>query len=121
LSFLVIYALNRDHWWAIIPGGVLLSVAVMVGLEPLLGDGDLGVAIFFLGMAATFGAVALLPSPSGNMRWAWIPAGVLFILGVVFFGIAVAAFKYIWPAAIILAGLFILYRTFMRSEPIAGE
>jgi hypothetical protein len=72
-------------------------------------------------MAITFGVVALIPTPSGRMRWAWIPAGVLFILGVIFFGIAVASFKYIWPAAIIVAGLYILYRALFKQESLQGE
>lgn len=121
LSFLIIYAINREHWWAIIPGGVLMSLALMVGLEELLGDGELVVSIFFIGMALTFGVVALIPTPSGRMRWAWIPAGVLFVMGVIFFGIAVASFKYIWPAGIIVAGLYILYRTLVKQERIQSE
>lgn len=121
VSFLIIYALNREHWWAIIPGGVLLSLAVMIGFEELLGDGELTVSILFLGMALTFGAVALIPTPTGDMRWAWIPAGVLFIIGVIFFGTAVSFMKYIWPAAIIVAGLYILYRTLFKQGDIQSE
>jgi len=121
LSFLIIYALNKENWWAIIPGGVLMSVAVMVGLEPLLGDSDLIVSVFFLGLALTFGVLALIPTPSGRMRWAWIPAGVMFVMSVVFFGVAVAAFKYIWPVAIIVVGLYILYRALFRQRQLQNE
>ena len=121
LSFLVIYFLNREQWWAIIPGGVLMSVALLVALEPVLGDGELVVSIFFLGIAATFGVLSLLPTPSGRMRWAWIPAGVMFVMGAIFLGIALAAFKYIWPAAIIAVGLYILYRALFKREPLRSE
>ena len=121
LSFLVIYAINKENWWAIIPGGVLMSVALMVGLESFLGDSDLIVSVFFLGLALTFGALTLIPTPSGRMRWALIPAGVMFVMGVIFFGVAVAAFKYIWPAAIIVVGLYILFRTLFRQNPLQGE
>jgi hypothetical protein len=116
ISFFVIYGVNRENWWAIIPGGVLLSVAVMVLLESLVHNGDLVVSIFFLGLASTFAALALLPSPSGRMRWALIPAGILSVMALIFFGIAVEAFQYIWPAGIILVGLYILYRTLFKEK-----
>ena len=32
LSFLVIYLLDRGNWWAIIPGGVMLTLMVIAGL-----------------------------------------------------------------------------------------
>ena len=46
LAFFVVYLADRRHWWALIPGGVLLSVGALV----LTGE----VAYMFLGMAVTF-------------------------------------------------------------------
>jgi hypothetical protein len=121
LSFWIIYFINREHWWAIIPGGILFSVAVMVGLEDVLAGDDVIVSIFFLGLALTFGAIALLPSPYGRMKWAWIPASVLFVIGVVIFSVAVSGFKYVWPAAIIAVGLYVLYRALFGKGKARGE
>jgi hypothetical protein len=121
LSFFIIYAVNRENWWAIIPGGVLMSVALMVLLESFVHNGELVVSIFFLGLALTFGVLALLPLPSGRMRWALIPAGILFLMAVIFFGIAVEAFKYIWPAGIILVGLYVLYRTLFKQKQVGTD
>jgi hypothetical protein len=121
LSFWVIYLINREHWWAIIPGGVLFTVAVVVGLEDILVGDDVIVSVFFLGMALTFGAIALLPTPYGRMKWAWIPASVLFAIGIIFFSVAVSGFQFVWPAAIILVGLFILYRTLFGKGRIQEE
>jgi hypothetical protein len=116
LSFIMIYLLNREHWWAIIPGGVLLSVAALVGLASVTSGDELIVAVFFLGIALTFGVLALLPSPTGRMKWALIPGGVMLVMSVIFFAVAVEGFKFIWPAGIILIGLYVLYRAFFQRS-----
>ena len=57
LSFFVIYIIQRAQWWALIPGGVLLTLAVVAGLDETLSI-DTG-AVFFLGLGAglTWGGV----------------------------------------------------------------
>ena len=59
LPFLLIYISNHRHWWALLPGGVLLSIAVtqLIPDSSALKDG-----IFFLGLAITFGLLYLLPT-----------------------------------------------------------
>jgi len=81
LSFWIIYLTNRESWWAIIPGGVLLTVGIFVGLESLIEGVEL-VGVFFLGRGLTFALLTLLPTPEGRMRWALIPAAVLLIMGI---------------------------------------
>jgi hypothetical protein len=121
LSFWLIYFLNREHWWAIIPGGVLFSVAIIAGLEQVNVKDDVIVSIFFLGLAATFGIIAVLPTPYGRMKWAWIPAGIMFLIGAIIFSAAVSAFKYLWPVAVIAFGLYILYRAVFRQGKDQGK
>jgi hypothetical protein len=118
LSFLVIYILNREHWWAIIPGGVLLSVAALVGLSSITSGDELIVAVFFFGIALTFGVLAFLPSPAGRMRWALIPGGVMLVMSIIFLAIAVQGFKFVWPAAIVILGLYVLYRALFRQSRV---
>ncbi len=118
LSFWLIYFLNREHWWAIIPGGVLFSIAVIAGLEQVNVHDNVIASIFFLGLALTFGAIALLPTPYGKMKWAWFPAGILFVIGIIIFSAAVSAFKYLWPIGVILVGLYILYRALFRKAKV---
>lgn len=110
LSFFMIYLVERANWWAIIPGGVLLTLAATVGLEQFF-PGLETAGIFFLGMGLTFSLVAMLPNPQGEMRWAWIPAGILLLMGVIFMAAAGELLKYIWPAALILAGAVLLLRS----------
>jgi hypothetical protein len=110
LSFFLIYLVERANWWALIPGGVLFTLAATVGLEQFF-PGLETVGIFFLGMGLTFGLVATLPNPQGEMRWAWIPAGILLVMGFIFMATAGELLKYLWPAALILGGLFLLVRS----------
>ena len=121
LSFWLIYFLNREHWWAIIPGGVLLSVAVIAGLEEVVANDDVAASIIFLGLASTFGAIAILPTPYGRMKWAWIPASIFFVISLILFSVAVSGFQYVWPAGIIVIGLVILYRALFRRSKAQGN
>lgn len=115
VAFLVIYFLDRKNWWALIPAGVLLTLAAVAGLDQILtGEGTGG--IFFLGMGATFGLLALLPNPKGPMRWAWIPAGVLALMGFLFLAAAENLFNYIWPAVLILGGGFLMLRGLLPRQ-----
>lgn len=113
LGFLAIFLLDRSNWWAMIPGGVLLTLAVIAPLESLLGG--FGVAgLLFLGIGLTFAVVALTPTPEGQMRWAWIPAGILVLMGLLGLAAAQAVIGYLWPVLLILVGGILIYRTFLR-------
>lgn len=109
LAFWVVYFTKREHWWAVIPGGVLLTLALVTGLSSVFKGIEIG-GVFFLGLGLTFGLLSLLPTPEGRMKWALIPAGVLLVMGLVITAAATAIFNYLWPAALILAGLALLLR-----------
>jgi len=111
LGFWVVYFTDRERWWAIIPGGVLVTLGVVSTLDELLSI-DTG-GIFFLGLGITFLLVALLPGPA-RMTWAYIPAGVLIVMGLLtgmpFFGLG----DYLLPAVLIIGGLILVYLYFRR-------
>lgn len=74
LAFAVVYLVRpKRSWWAIIPGGILASVGLLVLFEEIFPGWD-GAAIMFLGFAATFTVLYLLPSSRGGQRWALFPA-----------------------------------------------
>ncbi|NOQ39704.1 MAG: hypothetical protein GQ562_05235 [Anaerolineales bacterium] len=106
LAFWLIYLRRQDQWWAIIPGGVLLTLAAVAGLEKIL---DWSEVIFFLGLACTFALVGILPNQQ-DTRWAFIPAAVLAVLGVALFAPFKSAMLLIWPVALIALGVYILFR-----------
>ena len=106
LAFWLIYLRRQDQWWAIIPGGVLFTLAAVAGLEKIL---DWSEVIFFLGLACTFALVGILPNQQ-DTRWAFIPAAVLAVLGVALFAPFKSAMLLIWPVALIALGVYILFR-----------
>lgn len=117
-SFWVIYATQRRFWWAIIPGGVMFSVALLVFLEALPLPFDVAWVIM-LGIAATFGAVSMVRTENGKrLSWALIPAGILGIIGLMLMVEAVALLRYVWPVALIAGGVVFLLRYARRNQPM---
>jgi len=112
LAFFVIYFQNREYWWAIIPGGALVTLALITGLESVFDGYELG-GLLFVGLGLTFGVLYLLPSPYKWMKWFIIPAGVLLGMGLLITVAAIGAFQYLGAFALILVGLFLLYRMFV--------
>lgn len=101
--------MRREQWWAIIPGGVLWSIAAMLIMEPIMGDENM-VGVMFFGMAVTFVLVALLGQPRGKMNWAYIPAGVMLILAVFLSAGSAQWLSLVFPIALIVGGGFLLLR-----------
>jgi hypothetical protein len=109
LSFIAIYLHNRLHWWAIIPGGVLLTIGLVSYLDTTTTE-YLSGGVFFVGLGLTFSLVAILPTPIGKMLWAWIPAAAMFLLAIITLAGIDYLLDYFLPAAIILAGIYFLWR-----------
>lgn len=114
LAFILIYLFNRESWWTIIPAGVLGTLSIAVAIEPWLSDLQF-VSLFFLGLGLTFAILGLLPTPEGKMGWAFIPAIVLVVIGVIFLFVG-GSIEYLWPVALIVGGLLILIRAFRWSR-----
>jgi hypothetical protein len=108
LAFVLVYLVDRRNWWAIIPAGVLFTLAVVAGLDTVMGDTG---GIFFLGLGLTFALVGILPTPEGRMRWAFIPAGILSLMGVLIIAAAGEMINIVLPAFLILLGIFLVFRT----------
>ncbi len=77
LPFLLIYLIRRQYWWALIPGGILLVIAVI----PLLAAGAPGELVGTLVLWVI--AIPFLVVFLNNRRnwWALIPGGVLLVVG----------------------------------------
>jgi hypothetical protein len=112
LAFLLIYLTNRENWWAIIPAGVMLTLSVVVLLGEVISGFEVG-GIFFLGLGLTFAVVAVLPTPHGQMKWAFIPAGIMIAMGLLITAALSPLINYIWPVALILAGLLLVFRAYV--------
>jgi hypothetical protein len=106
--FLSIFITNRANWWALIPAGTLLSLAIAVGFGNYLNGAGVG-GIFLVGLGLTFAVIALIPTPKGRMWWAWIPAAILGVIGLIASATTIDIIKFIWPAVLILGGLMLLF------------
>jgi hypothetical protein len=105
VGFWLIYLLSPSNWWAIIPGGVMVTLAIVSVLDAAYPDKDTG-GVFLIGLGATFGILAVLPRL--HMRWAYIPALVLFIIGSISLAGEFSAANYVWPVLLILVGIYVL-------------
>lgn len=113
-SFLLVYLADRRNWWAIIPAGVMATLAIVATLDAGT-SGIVSGGIFFLGLGITFALVAFLPNPVGQMRWSWIPAGILTFMGFVILLTAGSYLNYVFPSALILVGIFFISRSISRK------
>jgi hypothetical protein len=130
-GFGAVHLRDRDNWWALIPAGVMLTLAVVVALPPQM-DGMPSASILFLGLAATFMILASVPLKSTRktgdplsdptvdrrMWWPLIPGTVLGAMGVVFAlqaATLLPAANYLTPLALLLAGIILVVHS-MRTR-----
>ena len=109
-SFLAVYITHREHWWALIPGGVMTTLAVVAGLGSNVQDDAITGGVFFLGLGLTFLLVAILPNPAGKMTWAYIPAAVLVIMGMSMIAFTANLIPYLVAIIFIVIGALLLIR-----------
>ena len=115
LAFWVVYLSKREHWWAVIPGGVMVTTALVTGLSSVFDGAEIG-GIFLIGLGLTFGLLSLLPTPEGRIKWALVPAAVLSIVGLLITAATASLLNYLWPAALSLAGLYGIFRAFVPGR-----
>lgn len=111
LAFMLIYVTHRDNWWPIIPGGALMTLAV-VSLLPE--DGTLSGIVFFFGMALTFGLVYIVPKSAGRLKWALYPAGIMLVIAILVTLGATNLMDYILPVALLLGGGYVILRALRK-------
>jgi hypothetical protein len=115
LSFFLIYLIDRENWWAIIPAGVLVTLGVISVIDAADFHVDTG-GYFFIGIGLTFFLVAVLPNPQGQMKWAFIPALALIGIGVFILSAVNEIWYVLWPLLIIAGGGYLVYKTITSSR-----
>jgi hypothetical protein len=105
VGFWAVYFSGRQRWWAIIPGGVLITLGITSALSVLSAYNEAGNAVqtggfFFAGLGLTFLLVALL----ARMKWAFIPAAVLLLLGFFLTPPFSGVLGYAWIGILLVAG-----------------
>lgn len=116
LAFAVIFLLDRNRWWAIIPMGVLLLVSATTALSTFQVSSDVLSATLFIGMGFVFLLVYLLGPHKREVWWALVPATALVAFGLFTFVFSKATGDLQltvvswWPALLVLLGVFLLVR-----------
>lgn len=115
LSFLVVYLLKPSQWWPIIPAGVLITLALVAGLEL---NGMASGGLLFLGIGSTFTVLGLMPVGKAE-KWPWIPAGICLLLGLILFASSGAlmgsAAGWVFALVLIAAGAYFVIRSLVKK------
>lgn len=116
IAFLIVYLMNKKFWWAIIPAGVMASLAATIlvdGFTKFEGGG-----VLLMGIALTFALLTVLPGLEGNRQWPLIPAGILFVVSLFAFFEDFNVSSLVWAVILIVLGVFLVVRSFLnKSQP----
>jgi hypothetical protein len=118
VGFLLVFLARREMWWALIPAGVMLSLAVVAGWTSVSPDqAELSGGVMFFGYALTFLAVYFARDAAGRRKWALIPAAACAVLGVIIIASTGNALwlAYLGPVALIVGGAYLLWRAYNRG------
>jgi hypothetical protein len=116
LSFWVIFLVRREHWWAIIPGGTLVSLAVGIIISTFTGSEVITGALLLLGLGLTFLAVYLRPYPGEHRSWPLYPAAILGTIGLLLFMGQGWLANLVVPLALILLGGMVVIGALRRPS-----
>lgn len=110
-GFALIFLVKPNFWWAIIPGGALYTLAAVAAVDEMSrGIFDSG-GVLFVGLGLTFLVLALLPKEADrDLRWAYIPAGILIVIGFFVGTPLIGWIGTLWPVALILGGIYLIVR-----------
>lgn len=114
LGFVFVLLVNRQQWWAVIPAGVLATLAVVSILDSTQVGVDTG-GIFFLGIGLTFAILGLMPGYENMLRWAFIPAGVLLLMGLLLTASSSSWINLIFPGILIIFGILMVGRVLLSK------
>lgn len=112
-TFLAVFVLHRENWWAMIPGGVLLTTAVVSLLDHIAPAFETG-AIMMLGLAATFAVLSMVETPQGRLRWPLIPASVLLAIGLLMLASSLGWGTWLVALLLIAGGAYMVFRGLVR-------
>jgi len=117
LPFLAVFLRDRAHGWALIPAYVMFSIGLIIPLAELNLDGNYVAAYVMFAIALPFWVVY---ARDRTQWWALIPGGIMVAIGGSLL-LAEQLFRYLLPAAIIAAGLWILVRQFRGKDSNGGS
>jgi len=122
LAFTHVYLLDRgSRWWALIPGGFLLVLGLVIGVSAWIAAISTLAFLLFGGLGAVFFLLFLLHR---RQWWAVIPGGVLLVFAALIAapeGSQTAPLLRWWPVLLIVAGGIVAIRSGRRAQPEADR
>lgn len=103
---------SAERWWAILPAGSLLTLALIALLSGVIG-GLMSGALLFLGLGLTFAVVAALKVRGKPMTWALFPSAACVVVALLI-ATSGSAGEVVWPLALVAAGVVLLVRATMK-------
>ena len=116
---------GKKNWWAIIPGGfsLILAIHILIDMNRYISDDYHGV-IFLGGSGVIFGIIYLLRDETFKLDWAKYPSIILLILAaLVLFAVDMGALlsRLILPVLLILIGSYVVYGALKKQKQAAEE
>ncbi|MHC1782940.1 MAG: hypothetical protein AB9891_09325 [Anaerolineaceae bacterium] len=115
LAFWLVYFRVREYWWAIIPAGVLLTLAAITVIDLTPFSGLIVPATLFLGIACTFALVYILTGRETRFRWTWYPAAITGIMGFIFLFFSGRLGGFVMPTVLIILGIYLVGKTLKKT------
>ena len=117
-AFAVVYIADARNWWAIIPGGILLVLGVIILFSSRLTLNQSGV-LLFVGIGLVFFLVYLLGPVKREVWWALIPGTALIVSGLFIYVLTEGQEQLLaklWPLILIIGGLASLGRQLLSAR-----
>jgi hypothetical protein len=113
LAFSHIYLQARaERWWAILPGGFMLVLALVVAANAWVTSTELLAGLLFVGLGLVFFLLYMLDQKR-RQWWALIPGSVLLVFGALALSagrVDDAGLLRWWPLVLVAAGLIVALR-----------
>lgn len=118
MAFLLTYMMQPRNWWALIPGGVMSAVTLVILLGAFF-PGWQTAPLFMLMLSATFTILYLLPKQRGGQQWARFPALATIIITLIMNDPTGRTPSWLIPLLLIGSGALILW--WIRRKPDDGN
>lgn len=119
LGFTHVYLLDRrERWWAVIPGGFMLVLALVLGLGSRIDRTETLAALLFGGLGLVFFVLYLLDRR--RQWWALFPGSVLVVSALLAATTGQEGGRpwlRWWPVLLIVAGVLLGWRAWRRPKP----
>jgi hypothetical protein len=120
VPFWVIFFYRPEKWWALIPAGIMTTLALvaLISSEAVQPGMERWIAaVLYIGIGATFSTLWLRQNKAAT-GWAKYPAVILLAVGVLSLIFGERMQEYLFAAAIISLGLWILYTNLRLKKNI---